>query len=299
MCPVMKVVIAPQSFKGGLSGVEAAKAIGQGVLSVYPQAENVAISVADGGDGTLDALVRGTGGELFTSRVTGPLGEAVSAPWGVMGDGRTAVIEIARASGLALVPPRLRDPRITTSFGTGKLIIQALDRGYRRIIVGLGGSATNDGGAGMAQALGVRFLDSNSENLRTGGAYLSRLARIDISGLRLGIMEAEIIAAADVATPLCGPNGASAVFGPQKGASPGIVTELEKAMANYAQVLKRSLGLDLRDEPMTGAAGGLGAGLVAFANAQIQPGIDLVCDILGLEECLVDAGPRDNRGRPH
>ena len=312
---IMKVVIAPQTFKGGLSGVDVARAIDAGVVAVFPDAETVRIPVADGGDGTLDALVRSTGGELFTDHVTGPLGEPVSALWGVMGSasanpihelaprdevvsespdsgaagGKTAVIEMARASGLALVPPRRRDPRITTSYGTGELIAKALDRGYRHIIVGLGGSASNDGGVGMAQALGVSFLDSNGKELPFGGAATSRLARIDMSRLRLGVMESRITAATDVTNPLCGPRGASAVFGPQKGASRKVVEELEAALEHLARLIKRNLGLDVRDQPRAGAAGGLAAGLAAFANAEIESGIDLVCQVLGFDEQLADA----------
>ena len=289
MVPVMKVVIVPQSFKGGLSGLEAAKAIHQGVLDVFPDAEGVQIPVADGGDGTLDALVRNQGGELVTSRVTGPLGAPVSALWGIMVDGGTAVIEMARASGLALVPPRHRNPRVTTSYGTGEIIAEALDRGYRRIIVGLGGSATNDGGVGMAQALGVHFLDSSGKELPPGGAALYKLARIDMSGLRLGVMEAQITAATDVTNPLCGPNGASAIYGPQKGASPGVVEELDTALDRLSGVIKRQLGLDLRDQARAGAAGGLAAGLVAFTNARIESGIDLVCDVLKFNDHLEGA----------
>ena len=299
----MKVVIAPQTFKGGLSGVEVARAIQQGVLSVFPQAETVQMPVADGGDGTLDALVRGTGGELFTSRVTGPLGEPVSALWGVMGDvafhskqesvldaqGRIAVIEMALASGLALVPRPRRDPRVTTTYGTGELIGEALDKGYRRIIVGLGGSASNDGGVGMAQALGVRFLDSNGRDLPFGGAALSRLARIDLSVLRREVMAARITAATDVTNPLCGPSGATAVYGPQKGASPQVVKELDRALDHLSRVIKRNLGLDVRDEPRAGAAGGLAAGLMAFVNAEIESGIDLICQVLGLDQHLAGA----------
>ena len=289
MGPIMKVVIAPQTFKGGLMGVEVAQAIRQGVHAVYPEAETVEIPVADGGDGTLDALVRSTGGELFTSRVTGPLGEPVSAKWGVMGDGQTAVIEMAQASGLALVPLRRRNAWITTSYGTGELIWEALDRGYRQVIVGLGGSATNDGGVGMAQALGVHFLDSNGRELPFGGGGLSKLARVDMSELRLGVMEARITAATDVTNPLCGPRGASAVYGPQKGASLHILRELDNALDNLSRVIKRSLGLDVRDTPRGGAAGGLGAGMMAFLNAQVESGIGLVCRVLGLEEHLEGA----------
>jgi glycerate kinase len=285
----MKVVIAPQTFKGGLSGPEVARAIEQGVLRACSNAVTVRIPVADGGDGTLDALVRSTDGELFTNRVTGPLGESVSAQWGVMGDKKTAVIEMARASGLALVPLRMRDPRTTTTYGTGELMVAALDRGYRRIIVGLGGSATTDGGIGMAQALGVRFLDPNGRELPFGGTAAVRLARIDMSGLRLGVMEAKITAATDVTNPLCGPKGAAAIFGPQKGATSKMVQELDMAMDHLAQTIKRSLGLDLRDIPRGGAAGGLAAGLIAFANAEVVSGIDLVCDVLTLDQHLAGA----------
>ena len=312
--PIMKVVIAPQAFKGGLSGLEVAKAIQQGVLTVYPEAETVLVPVADGGDGTLDALVRSTKGTFHSSRVTGPLGEPVTAVWGIMGDkfvhpieqddgaydqvsrgpivaegDKIAVIEMARASGLALVPYRRRNPRITTTYGTGELISEALDRGYRRIIVGLGGSATNDGGVGMAQALGVRFLDSNGRELPLGGSALARLARIDMTGLRLGVMEAQITAATDVTNLLCGPSGASAIYGPQKGASPPIVKELDQALERLSNVIERNLGLKVRDVPSGGAAGGLGAGLMAFTNAEIRSGIDLVCDVLGVDEHLADA----------
>ena len=285
----MKVVIAPQSFKAGLSGIQVSRAIQEGILEVFPDAETALVPVADGGDGTLDALVRSTEGKVFTSRVTGPVGTPVSAAWGVMGDGETAVIEMAQASGLALLPPRYRDPRTTTSYGTGEIIGEALGRGYRRIIVGLGGSATNDGGVGMAQALAVRFLDSSGGELPHGGAALSRLARIDMSGLRLGVMEAEITAATDVTNPLCGPRGASAVYGPQKGASPRVVEELEMALDRLSGVIKRQLGVDVRDEPRGGAAGGLAAGLMAFTNARIESGIDLVCNALGFDAHLEGA----------
>ena len=285
----MKVVIAPQSFKGGLAGIEAAKAIAEGVRGVCPEAATLAVPVADGGDGTLDALVRSTGGETFTSQVTGPLGEPVSALWGVMGDGDTAVIEMARASGLALVPHRRRNPGVTTTYGTGELIGEAVDRGYRRIIVGLGGSATNDGGVGMAHALGVCFLDSNGKELPHGGSALPRLARIEMDGLRRGVMDARIIAATDVTNPLCGPQGASAVYGPQKGARPETVKELDAALEHLSRVIMRNLGLDLGDEPRAGAAGGLAAGLKAFVNAEIASGIDLICEVLGMDQHLIGA----------
>ena len=283
----MKVVIAPQAFKGSLSATEAAKAIEEGLLKVFPASEAVRVPVADGGDGTLEVLVENTGGEIFTSTVTGPLVEPVQARWGIMGDGRTAVIEMAQASGLALVPPDKRNPCRTTTNGTGQLIREALDRGYRRIIVGLGGSATNDGGAGMAQALGVRFLDAQRHELAPGGASLAQLASIDLSGLHPSLKEAEIIAATDVNNPLYGPKGSSAVYGPQKGATPQMVEELERALKHYARVVQEHLGVDITERPGTGAAGGLGAGLMAFASAEVRSGIGLVCEVLGFDKHLM------------
>ena len=285
----MKIVIAPQGFKAGISGMEAAQAIERGVIAAVPDAETVLAPVADGGDGTLHALVDGTGGQVFTSMVTGPLGPQLEALWGVMGDGRTAVVEMALASGLALVPQRRRNPRLTTTAGTGEIIREALDAGYTRIIVGLGGSATNDGGAGMAAALGARFLDSEGRPLPSGGGSLARLDRIDTSGLHPGLQGASIIAATDVTNPLCGPEGASAIFGPQKGANPEMVRELDAALGNYARVVARDVGRDVSEASGAGAAGGLGAGLMAFAGATLQSGIDMVCEVLGFDELLRDA----------
>ena len=285
----MKVVIAPQGFKGGISGLEAAQAIARGVAAAVPEAETVLAPVADGGDGTLNALVDATGGQVFNQTVTGPLGQPLEAQWGVMGDGNTAVIEMARASGLALVPQRRRNPRITTTVGTGEILKEALDQGFTRVIVGLGGSATNDGGAGMAGALGARFLDANGRPLPPGGAALSRLASIDTSALHPGLGEASIVAATDVTNPLCGPDGASAVFGPQKGASGEVVLELDAALANFARIVQRDVGVDVADRPGAGAAGGLGAGLMAFAGAQLQSGIDMVCQVLDFDSHLAGA----------
>ena len=251
--------------------------------------ETVLLPVADGGDGTLHALVDATGGEVFTSRVTGPLGQPIEAMWGVMGDGRTAVIEMALASGLALVPQRRRNPRITTTAGTGEIMREALERGYTRIIVGLGGSATNDGGAGFAAALGARFLDGEDRPIPPGGSALARLQRIDITGLHSQLSDASIIAATDVTNPLCGPDGASAVFGPQKGANQDMVEELDDALSSYARVVARDVGKDVAEEPGAGAAGGLGAGLMAFAGATLQSGIDMVCEVLNFDAILKDA----------
>ena len=285
----MKVLIAPQAFKGALSAVDAAQAIARGVIRAVPSAETVTVPIADGGDGTVDALVGATDGQRFRTQVIGPLGEPVFAHWGAMGDGQTAVIEMAQASGLALVPPRRRDPRITTSFGTGQLIAESLDRGYRRLIVGLGGSATNDGGAGMAQALGVHLLDSNGKELPRGGGALTRLAAVDVQGLYPALESAELIVATDVTNPLCGPHGASAVYGPQKGATPQIVRVLDHALAHYADVLSRTLGRDVASEPGAGAAGGVGAGLMAFTSATLRSGIDLVCELLDFDGYLEGA----------
>ena len=286
---VMKIVIAPQGFKAGISGLEAAQAIARGVSAAVPGAETVLAPVADGGDGTLNALVDATGGRIFTSRVTGPLGTPLDARWGVMGDGRTAVIEMALASGLALVPPRRRNPRLTTTAGTGEIVKEALELGYARIIVGLGGSATNDGGAGFAAALGVRFRDAAGRPLPPGGSALARLDSIDVSGLHPDLAGAAVIAATDVTNPLCGPDGASAVFGPQKGATPEMVAELDAALDNYARVIVRDLGREVAGQPGAGAAGGLGAGLLAFAGATLQSGIDMVCEALNFDALLENA----------
>ena len=285
----MKIVIAPQSFKESVSALVAAKAIQRGVLAVSPEAETVLAPVADGGNGTLDVLVDGTGGQRFKSVVTGPLGWPEEAAWGVMGDGRTVVVEAAQASGLALVPPSRRDPRITTSRGTGQIIAEALNRGFSRLIVCLGGTATNDGGAGMAEALGVRFLDEDGRSIPEGGAGLARLAAIDASRLHRGLAGATVIGAVDVTNPLCGPAGASAVYGPQKGASPKTAAELDSALLNFAQVVHRDLGMDVAEMPGSGAGGGLGAGLIAFAGARLAPGIDMMCEVLGFDAILEGA----------
>ncbi len=279
----LRIVIAPQAFKQSVSARAAATAIEQGVLRAVPDAETVLIPVADGGDGTLAALIDTTGGRYFTQRVTGPLGAPLDAQWGVMGDGQTAVIEMALASGLALIPDDQRDPRTTTTYGTGELMHTALDAGYTRIIVGLGGSATNDGGTGMASALGVRFLDSSGAQLPPGGAALADLRSIDVSGIHSALADATIVGATDVTNPLCGETGASAIFGPQKGATPEMITELDGCLANLAAVIQSHLEIDVSQAPGAGAAGGLGAGLMAFANCDLRSGIDMVCDALDFD----------------
>ena len=285
----MKIVIAPQSFKGSLSAMEAARAIAKGVLAAEPQAEIALVPVADGGDGTLNALVDSTHGQVFRSIVTGPLGRAVEAQWGVMGDGQTAVVEMAQASGLVLVPFQRRNPLTATTRGTGQIIKEALDKGYSRIIVGLGGSATNDAGAGMAAALGARFLDAQGRPLQEGGAALAQLARIDLSQLHPALESAQVIGATDVTNPLCGPTGASAVYGPQKGATPEMVIRLDQALSNFARVAQEELGRNVSEQPGAGAAGGLGAGLMAFAKAELRSGIDMVCQLLEFDRHLEGA----------
>lgn len=285
----MKFIIAPQGFKGSITGLEAARAIQRGVNAAEPAAQTVLLPVADGGDGTLHALVDATGGQFFESKVQGPLGRPIEASWGVMGDGVTAVIEMARPSGLALLPPERRDPLITTTWGTGEIMKEALEKGFRRIIVGLGGSATNDGGAGMAGALGARFLDAQGRDLALGGAALANLSRIDLSGLHPGLADAVVIGATDVTNPLCGPTGASAVYGPQKGASAEMVDQLDAALGNFAAVVERDVGKDVQERPRCGAAGGLGAGLIAFTRGELRSGIDMVCEVLGFDDHLAEA----------
>ena len=279
----LRIVISPQAFKHSIGAREAALAIQRGVLRAAPDAETILIPVADGGDGTLAALIDTTGGSYREATVTDPLGEPLAARWGVMGDGETAVIEMALASGLALIPDDRRDPRRATTYGTGELIRAALEDGYRRVIVGLGGSATNDGGAGMASALGARFLDAQGAQLPPGGAALANLANVDAAVLHLALSETAIIGATDVTNPLCGETGASAIFGPQKGATPEMVAELDGCLANYAHVVLSDLGIDVLHTPGSGAAGGLGAGLIAFTGAELRSGIDMVCDVLDFD----------------
>ncbi|MFW6174153.1 MAG: glycerate kinase [Chloroflexota bacterium] len=285
----MRVVIAPQGFKGSLTALEVAEAIERGVKRALPDAETVLAPVADGGDGTLQSLVDASGGHIETASVTDPLGRPVEALWGAMGDGKTAVIEMARASGLAMLRPEERDPLRATTRGTGELFKAALDAGYRNFIVGIGGSATNDGGAGMAQALGARFLDAQGNELPPGGAALAELDRIDMTGFDERLKGARVTVACDVNNPLCGDDGASAVFGPQKGATPEMVKQLDAALARFADVVERDLGVDIRERQGAGAAGGLGAGLMAFMNAELDAGVDIVLDAVGLDRALEGA----------
>jgi glycerate 2-kinase len=280
----VRIVVAPQALKGSLDAPEVGAAIARGIHRALPSAGVTVVPVADGGEGTVRALVAATNGALRQAIVTGPLGAPVEAEYGVLGAGhgagRTAVIEMAAASGLPLVPHEARDPRFATTYGTGELIRAALDDGCTDLLIGIGGSATNDGGAGMAQALGARLLDAAGSELPRGGAALVALERVDSSGLDARLRLARVRVACDVANPLTGPSGASAVYGPQKGATPAMVAELDAALAHYAAMLRRDLGVDVADVPGAGAAGGLGAGLLAFAGAELVPGARLVLDAL-------------------
>lgn len=281
----MKIVIAPDSFKESLSAAEAAAAIEAGFREIFPGARYVILPLADGGEGTARTLVAATSGRIVELTVTGPRGEPVSAFYGLSGDGRTAMVEMAAASGLGLVPPERRNPLVTTSRGTGELLRAALDAGVERIIVAIGGSATNDGGTGMLQALGMHLPDCNGLEIGNGGGELARLARIDASGLDPRLQEVELLVACDVTNPLLGKDGASAVYAPQKGATPEMVTLLEENLARYAALLRRDLGADVAEVPGAGAAGGMGGALLAIGG-KLRPGIGIVMEAVGLEGAL-------------
>lgn len=285
----MKVVVAPQAFKGTASAADAAEAMRRGVLRAMPDACVAVVPIADGGGGTVDALVTATGGRWVTSPACDPLGRPVEARWGVLGDGETAVIETVAASGLALLDATDRDPAVTTTRGTGDLIRAALDAGCRRILVGLGDSATNDAGVGMAQALGFRALDERGRDLSPGGAALAGLCSLDSEGAHPALASASVTALCDVTNPLCGLEGASAVFGPQKGADPTQVALLDAALRHFAEVVNEWMGLDLLEMPGAGAAGGLGAGLVAFCGAALRPGFEVVSAAVRLADSLTGA----------
>ncbi|XZG70059.1 glycerate kinase [Chitinibacteraceae bacterium HSL-7] len=277
-----KIVIAPDSFKETLSAQDVAAVIAEALQTRLPEAELVQVPVADGGEGTLDALVDASNGSRHRVAVQGPLGTSVDAVWGLMGDGVTAVIEMASASGLALVPAAQRNPLVTSTFGTGQLIRAALDAGARHFILAIGGSATNDGGSGMMAALGARFLDERDEVLPAGGAALARLVRVDVSGLDARLAECQFEVACDVDNPLTGPRGASAVFGPQKGATPDMIDTLDTALRIYAGVVRRQLGREIEQAPGAGAAGGMGAAALAFFDARLRRGVDIVLDAVQL-----------------
>jgi len=285
----MKIVIAPDSFKESLTAPEVARLVEQGFRAILPDAEYVLLPIADGGEGTVEAMVAATGGTLHPVPVTGPIGKPVDGFYGLSGAGDTAFIEMAAASGLELVPPDKRNPLLTTSRGTGELILAALDRGVRELIIGIGGSATNDGGVGMLQALGVRMLDTNGREVVPGGGGLGDLAEIDVSGLDKRLARCRVQVACDVDNPLTGPRGASAVFGPQKGATAAMVAELDANMAKFGTLLENLTGESILDRPGAGAAGGMGAALLGVLEATLRPGVEIVIEAVQLEDALVDA----------
>ncbi|NMZ64012.1 glycerate kinase [Pseudomonas oryzihabitans] len=285
----MKIVIAPDSFKESLSAAGVASALARGLRQALPTAEIRECPLGDGGEGTLDAVLAATGGEVREARVTGPLGEPVTARWGWLAEQRIAFVEMASASGLELVPKARRDVRVATSHGTGELLRAALDAGAERLVLAIGGSATNDGGAGVLQALGVRLLDGQGQALAPGGAALASLASLDLTDLHPRLAAVEVVIAADVDNPLCGPQGASQIFGPQKGASPEQVRELDAALAHFATVTAATLGRDVSEQPGAGAAGGVGFAALAFLQATFRPGIEVVAELVGLEEALEGA----------
>ncbi len=285
----MKFVLAPDSFKESLTAKEVADAMENGIKRVFPDAEFIKVPMADGGEGTVQSLIDATEGTIYEILVTGPLGEKVNAKYGILGDGETAVIEMAEASGIHYVPKEERNPLITTTFGTGELIKSALDKGVKKIIIGIGGSATNDGGAGMLQALGAKLLDKNGDELAFGGGELSKLSKIDLSDFDERVSNIEIEVACDVNNPLTGDKGASAVFGPQKGATKELVKILDQNLGHYSNVVKETIGKDMENEKGAGAAGGLGFALLAFCNGQLNPGIDIVIKYTKLSEKMQGA----------
>ena len=266
-------VLAPDSFKESMSAKRACEAMERGIRKVLPDAKVVQVPMADGGEGTVDALVDGSGGTSVEVTVSGPIPtEKVRTYFGLLADRQTAVIEMAKANGIELLSEEKRNPLITSTYGTGQMIKAALDQGVKKIIIGIGGSVTNDGGAGMAQALGVRLLDKENNDLAAGGGALSRLAKIDMTTIDARLADTEVVIASDVTNPLTGPNGASVIFGPQKGATPEMVEELDKNLAHYAEIIKKDLAIDIAKQAGAGAAGGLGAGLLVFAGASMHSG---------------------------
>ena len=285
----MKIVIAPDSFKGSLTAAEAAEAIETGFRAVYPDAEYVKVPMADGGEGTVQSLVDATSGTIITQLVSGPMGDMVAGFFGILGDRQTAVIEMAAASGIHWVRPKERDVFLASSFGTGQLINAALDRGCDKLIVGLGGSATNDGGIGMMKALGAQFFDQDGVQLAADVRALLQLASIDLQYLDPRLDKTEIVVACDVDNPLCGENGAAMVFGPQKGATEEDIAVLDQALTRYGDILSANAGRDIASEPGAGAAGGMGAAFIGLIDAVLKPGVDIVIEIVDLANSLVDA----------
>ncbi|MGC3790813.1 glycerate kinase [Priestia aryabhattai] len=285
----MKIVIAPDSFKESLTALHVCEAVEKGIKAHFPDVEISKVPMADGGEGTVQSLVDATGGQIIQAKVTGPLDKEVEAFYGILGDGNTAVIEMAAASGLHHVPVDKRNPLITTTRGTGELILKALDHKVKHIIIGIGGSATNDGGTGMAKALGAKLLDANGAEIKEGGGSLAQLASIDLTNLDSRLAEVKVEVACDVDNPLTGETGASAVFGPQKGATPDMVKQLDRNLAHYAAIVGKEMGIHIQSIPGAGAAGGLGGGLLAFLSVELKPGVDIVIKATQLESYIKNA----------
>lgn len=285
----MKIIIAPDSFKGSVSAIDVAKNIEIAIHAVEPSTQTVIMPVADGGEGTVDAIASCVAAEIHNIKVCGPMKEEAQGYYATIENGMTAVIEMAQASGLPMVPVEKRNPWYATTYGTGQMIKDALDRGVKKIIIGIGGSATNDGGAGALMALGASFLDAEGNELDLGGGALSKLTTLDLSQFDKRIFETEIVVACDVTNPLTGPMGASYIYGPQKGANPEMVAQLDAALEHFAEVSKEVLGEDFSVCPGAGAAGGLGFALLAFCKAKFAAGIDIVLDVCGFEKELESA----------
>lgn len=285
----MKIVIAPDSFKGSLTAKQVAESIERGIRKVKKNIHIEKVPMADGGEGTVQSLVDATEGRMVYTKVFDPLMRKIEAFYGILGDGSTAIIEMSAASGLPLISKEEKNPLVTTTYGTGQLFMHALNQGCRSFVIGIGGSATNDGGVGMMKALGVRFIDSQGQDIGFGGGELDKIHTIDISGLDNRISDCQITVACDVDNPLCGLRGASRVFGPQKGATEEMVEVLDSNLAHYAKAIKSQLGISIIDVPGAGAAGGLGGGLMAFLQAKLKRGIDIVIDATGLEESIKGA----------
>ncbi|RAK16615.1 glycerate kinase [Anoxybacillus vitaminiphilus] len=284
----MNIVIAPDSYKGSLTAVEVGTIIQKAFLSEFPHANIEVVPMADGGEGTLDAFMYAIGGERFSVEVTGPLGSKIATKYGVLEDGKTVVIEMAKIAGLPMVPPEKRDPYKTTSYGIGEIIIHAMEKGYRQFIIGLGGSATNDGGLGMLQALGVTFIDGNGETVKPFGEFVKKVAKVDFSSLHPLVKECQFQIASDVDNPLCGERGASHVFGPQKGATPHQVFELDKALDHYANVIEKEIGKSYKNVKGAGAAGGLGYAFLLLGG-KMMSGSRIVAEVTQLEEKIKQA----------
>ncbi len=279
----MKILIAPDSFKHCLTAMKVARYLEEGIHKILPEADTKILPLADGGEGTVRALVDATGGNIYSVRVHDPLMRKIESFFGVLGDNKTAIIEMAAASGIELIQPEERNPLKTTTYGTGELIKAALDRNCTKIIIGIGGSATNDGGAGMVQALGAKLLDKENKHIKKGGLGLGNLSKIDVSTLDKRIEKCDITVASDVENVLSGPNGATMVYGPQKGANAEMVEKLEQNLKHYANKIENFTGKQIRNTKGSGAAGGLGAGLIAFTGAEIKPGFQVVSEIVNLK----------------